>query len=616
MNKSYVNYVISAFLVGLLSGCGGSTPDVPKHKGSATLDIFEQKLSIPEELQSTDVLKKKRFRADYENKKITYNSDRKEDTIITDDYEMLYFNEFIYVKHIVFNYEECRRKSALGEAMKVFDNIVLAPTTLLGTALGRKPQTITASYRVLRVQDYTLMEILESDNDNLLGCEFDFKYTGFTNHLKIKFEEILNYNYIAKDLLEYSSIKNDYDVSYFDTQSVFNIIDYNLKQRKDVALNEKIAEELAKLQDQRMFSTLRQNRSLYHMQKYTLLELPSDCDFAFMAKDGRYLMKMGLYQDTKAYLKPYDDSFEAIDYGFVELAKPEIPLDAQKSSLKQYYAFEDKFVSFAQSLEEIWNEMSDLRASQNIKNKKDEAHNDKDEYAQIREELQKKYNEYKTNSDEYTKKLDEALSQIDKYEHNLGLYFQYQNYSQAKTQYQDYMQEKFGHYIEPSRWCEAKKCPQRDAIIRVINEEANKKWYEKSQGLPPKLTFIEFVKHERVRSEVTNKIKEKFKGYAEVKPIHFEEGFDAYRVWRNDLIVSNAFDEIDRHLKELEAYKFIPLKELLSATSWKDFVYKPSITKKLLEVCGNEALAKKLQKELSDKEKNIKNLYPNYIGAL
>lgn len=612
MKKSYISYVVAASLVVILGGCGSSGPQVPTEKNSAALEILSQKLLYPKEWNTSDMVKKKRFKADYADKDYKYSTDKKNRILKTNDYETLNFNEFIYVKNITFIYNECQDGNAINRAATAIAFAATSPFMLLGFT----SRTIELPYQTLRVQDYALKETLESDNDSVRGCDFEFKYSGFTDHLMVNFEAIFESRYVDEDTIQYKNVRNYYDVSYIDGQTIFNIIEYNLKNRQDVVLNEKIAEELAKLKDQRMFSTLRQNRSLYHMQKYTLLELPSDCDFAFMAKDGRYLMKMGLYQDTKAYLKPYDDSFEAIDYGFVELAKPEIPLDAQKSSLKQYYAFEDKFVSFAQSLEEIWNEMSDLRASQNIKNKKDEAHNDKDEYAQIREELQKKYNEYKTNSDEYTKKLDEALSQIDKYEHNLGLYFQFQNYSQAKTQYQDYMQTNFGHYIEPSRWCEAKKCPQRDAIIRVINEEANKKWYEKSQGLPPKLTFIEFVKHERVRSEVTNKIKEKFKGYTEVKPIHFEEGFDAYRVWRNDLIVSNAFDEIDRHLKELEAYKFIPLKELLSATSWRDFVYKPSITKKLLEVCGNEALAKKLQKELSDKEKNIKNLYPNYIGAL
>jgi len=611
LKKSYINYTLAALLVGLLSGCGGSTPDVPKYEGSSTLDIFEQKLSIPKELQSANAVKTKRIRADYENKDYSYSTDKKNRIVKCNDYETLNFNEFVYVKYIKFNYSQCvdRKGVDVGGALGL---AITSPFMLFGA----KTTNIVLQYMPLKVQDYFLKETLEEDKDNFLGCDFDFAYSGFTNNLKITFDAMYYSIYRYEEALREKSVRNYYDVSYFDAQNVFNIIDYNLKQRENVVLNEKIAEELAKLQDIRIFRNLREKRNFYHMQKYTLFELPLDCDFAFMAKEGRYLMKMGLYQDSNAQLRPYDDSFETIDYGFVELAKPEIPLNAEKSSLKQYYAFEGKFESFAQSLEEIWNEMSDLRASQNIKNKKDEAHNDKDEYAQIREELQKKYNEYKTNSDEYTKKLDEELSKIDKYQLNLERYFMYEYFTQAKTAYNDQMQKSFGHYIEPSRWCKGKECPQRDAIIRVINEEANKKWYEKSEGLPPKLTFIQFVEHERVRSEVTNKIKDKFKGYTDVKPIYFEKGFDAYRVWRNDLIVANAFDEIDRHLKELEAYKFVPLKELLSATSWRDFVYKPSVTKKLIEVCGNEALAKKLQNELSDKEKNIKNLYHSYVGAL
>ncbi|MFA5455955.1 MAG: hypothetical protein WC272_11635 [Sulfurimonas sp.] len=307
MKKSYISYAAVVSLVALLSGCGGSTPQVATKTNYATLDIFNQKLLLPKEQSDANILKKKLFKANYERKDYTYSVDKKNRILKTNDYEMLNFNEYIYVKNITFIYDECQNKNVVNSASNALAFIATSPFMLLGATT----KTIEFPYKTLKVQDYALNESLESDNDSILGCDFEFKYSGFTDHLKVNFEAVARSIYVDEDTLDHRSVGNHYDVSYLDTQAIFNIIEYNLKNRQDVTLNEKLVGEISQLPDLEMFTTLKQNRKLYKLPKYSLLDLPFDADLVFMANSGYEMIQNGFYKvkngDKKAIFTPQEN---------------------------------------------------------------------------------------------------------------------------------------------------------------------------------------------------------------------------------------------------------------------------------------------------------------------
>lgn len=329
MKIFYIGCVVATSLVVFFNGCSGSTPSAPTYENSTTLEIFNQKLLHPKELQQADTVKQKMFRAEYEDKSYTYNRDKQRDIVKTDDYEMLNFNEFIYVKHITFMYNECQNTDVARSVGNVVGNTILSPLMLLGA----RSANVSFPYRTLRVQDYALKETLESDSDNVLGCEFEFKYSGFTNHLKVNFEEIDGLRYVDKDVLKYRNFKNYYNVSYIDAQNILNVVDYNLKKREDAALNEKLVEEIAKLKEQKMFATLKQNRGVYKLPKYSLLDLPFDADFVFMAKSGHLMLLDGFYQNINGKKKSLLNSQEHLVNVDNKSVIEKVELEKPKSSV-------------------------------------------------------------------------------------------------------------------------------------------------------------------------------------------------------------------------------------------------------------------------------------------
>ena len=340
MRKFYIGCVLATSLAALFSGCASSAPSVAKYEDGATLNIFNQKLLHPKELQGADTLKQKMFRAEYEDKSYKYSRDKQKDIVKTDDYETLNFNEFIYVKHITFMYNECQKADVTRSATTVA-NVVLSPLMLLGGRMSN----VSFPYRTLRVQDYASNETLESDGDNVLGCEFDFKYSGFTNHLKVNFEEIAGMRYVDNDVLKYRNFKNYYNVSYIDAQNILNIVDYNLKKREDMALNEKLVEEIAKLKEQKMFATLKQNRGVYKLPKNSLLDLPFDADLVFMAKSGHLMLLDGFYQDKngkkRSLLNPQEhlvntDNKSTIEKVEQEKPKSRVAYNGENGTLKSF----------------------------------------------------------------------------------------------------------------------------------------------------------------------------------------------------------------------------------------------------------------------------------------
>lgn len=702
LKKRYFRYIMSGALVLALGGCSStspnvSNPNVSSRENLASLEILNQRLLLPNDWSESQI-KTKTLKADYESKEYTYARNTKNGAVETDNYETVNFGEFIYIKNMTFTYNECEPGKRRGIINPAF--AISAPFILLGVTKGTD---VNFPYYKLKIEDYASRVTMEIDESKIYTCDVNLKYQGFTNRLKIYFDTILGTGNNPQDALRKINVNNLYTVSYIDGQTILKIIQYNLKNRKDAALNESLVQEVAKLDDKKMFAalqqqkesfhlpkysvlalpsdadftfmskngyelykngfykdksgktraildiieehltqredvelneklieeilklqdksiitTLQQRKENYHLPKYSMLVLPQDSDFAFMTQNGQNLLKMGIYQDKNGVLKSFDTAFPNINYEVVTLSKPELPLDAQKSTLQQYYIFEDRLLPLAQSLEEIWNEMADIRAAQNLKNKEDERFNEVDQYAQIRKNLMQKYSEYKSASDSFQTKLRKELSKVGNYESDLSRYFAYKKHAEAKRRYKESMNENFGHYIEPSRWCLRDKCPDNSTIKNVITEEANKKWYDKSQGLAPNMTFMQFVQHEKIRSEIKHEIQNKVakNGNTNIKPFYFERGFDTYREWSNDLILSNSYNEIDTHLQKLDAYAFVSLKDLLDAKSWRDLVLKPSVYARILQVCNNDTLARKVQKALLDKENNVKNLYHIYVGKI
>lgn len=69
------------------------------------------------------------------------------------------------------------------------------------------------------------------------------------------------------------------------------------------------------------------------------------------------------------------------------------------------------------------------------------------------------------------------------------------------------MNNYFGGYIEPSRWCNNDICPSKDMIKIVINEEVDKNWRKKMGNIPRNLSLVDFLKFPQIRQQVISELK-------------------------------------------------------------------------------------------------------------
>lgn len=153
------------------------------------------------------------------------------------------------------------------------------------------------------------------------------------------------------------------------------------------------------------------------------------------------------------------------------------------------------------------------------------------QYSKFIDTLKSKYKTYEINVKEFEKSVkknaleitnEKIDSHIDTTYVDLEKYFKYQGYGKAERQYKEKMNEEFGHYIKPNKWCKNQSCPSRSAIKKILHREKQKEIYSKvyskvyheaykkfkrrSGGIPPDLNQRQFYKYSKVKQRAIREL--------------------------------------------------------------------------------------------------------------
>ena len=131
------------------------------------------------------------------------------------------------------------------------------------------------------------------------------------------------------------------------------------------------------------------------------------------------------------------------------------------------------------------------------------------EYEGMINNLYSKYDRYETAVIQYENSRDLSDAELSSHYKDLAKYFRYQTYDKAKRKYKNKMNNLFGYYIKPKRWCEGNVCPTKQAIEKVVAQESYKKWKKKMGRIPPNLGQRQFFNHPSVKSKVVKALHKK-----------------------------------------------------------------------------------------------------------
>ena len=183
----------------------------------------------------------------------------------------------------------------------------------------------------------------------------------------------------------------------------------------------------------------------------------------------------------------------------------------KKYSWDHYKKHEESFNNKIEDIHKIYNEYIDKSKKINTEFKKvDNREMMQVSYRDFISTIKSKYHQYDNDVIEYKDALYPSSSKINEYNINLRKYFRYSKYSKAQRKYRQSMINNFGKYIEPSRWLPKNaKYPNNKSIRKVIFEEVNKKWYDKSHGIPPNLSEIQFYRNYIVKRKIIKELRNK-----------------------------------------------------------------------------------------------------------
>ena len=168
------------------------------------------------------------------------------------------------------------------------------------------------------------------------------------------------------------------------------------------------------------------------------------------------------------------------------------------------YRFED----MALRIQENWDLYNDNIADIN----KQFSHIDSDkqldaQYKAFTKSIKREYTKYRINIRQYTNILNSNLSQSQQLNRDLIACTFKDGSVIEKKEYEDTMQEYFGHYVNPKRWCEGNICPVTRCVSRVIEEETLEKWTKEHEGLPLNLSQKQYFKHPSVRMKIVENLR-------------------------------------------------------------------------------------------------------------
>lgn len=126
----------------------------------------------------------------------------------------------------------------------------------------------------------------------------------------------------------------------------------------------------------------------------------------------------------------------------------------------------------------------------------------------IEKTLEQKWRKYQKGEAELKRKEAKAFADKESNLQELERYFSHKGNSRAEAKYKQSMNTKFGHYINPSKWCEGAICPSSAAYDNVIASEIKTQWKKSSDGLPRGIsTFGEFKQNPTIKSKVVKSLK-------------------------------------------------------------------------------------------------------------
>lgn len=168
------------------------------------------------------------------------------------------------------------------------------------------------------------------------------------------------------------------------------------------------------------------------------------------------------------------------------------------------YRFED----MALRIQENWDLYNDSIANINKKFSNIDSDEQLDaKYQAFTKEIKRDYTKYRMNVRQYTNILNSNLSQAQQLNRDLiACTFKDGSVVESK-EYEDTMQEYFGHYVDPKRWCEGNICPVTRCVSKVIEEETFDKWTKEHEGLPLNLSQKQYFKHPIIRKKIVENLR-------------------------------------------------------------------------------------------------------------
>jgi len=192
------------------------------------------------------------------------------------------------------------------------------------------------------------------------------------------------------------------------------------------------------------------------------------------------------------------------------------------------------------------------------------------EYQDFQNQLHSKYSEYKKNSKNAIKKSNLSDRELNNYYYDLRRYFKYKGHSKAERQYRDNMQSKFGHYIEPLKWCNQNTCPSKYAIQTTVRNEVYTKFKEQSGGVPPGLDEKSFFKNKKIKANIIKLLREKG------LPVQdsFNYSFNAFKHAYQEKLLNEKKISLEKLSKKFGIH-------LKYGLNFKQFVYHPNMSRQL-----------------------------------
>lgn len=277
----------------------------------------------------------------------------------------------------------------------------------------------------------------------------------------------------------------------------------------------------------------------------------------------------------------------------------ELYLDMDKDSgYKKSY---EDFKNFSSEITKLWARFGEERKKlSNQMDKLEVESNIKDAHRKMLTEVDSEYDLYKDVTKDIDAKVREETQPIKRLEieRKLKQYYKYKNTKIAQDRYKKTMNEKFGHYIEPDRWCNDFNCPNMQNISIVIREEIEAKAKDKLGGIPSGLSSHRFRKNIHVKAKVAKKLK--------AKGIYIPQDFDysyaqfkRYYIFslskKKELMITAFYEGMKKELGE---------NDIKLSDSWDEFVMSRFIEKKIKKGKSdfNEQTLKNIQALLISKD--------------